>query len=99
MTVIKWLIGLLIVAGGAWALWWSGLLPMKAKQAPAPASTTAATTTPQVPAPINGMSAQNDASDAAISQDAAALDAQMQALDGDTTSLGASFADKPIIQN
>ena len=95
---IKWIIGLIVIAVLAWLVWWSGWL----SGAPAPAVPGAAqpvaTTTSQAPANDNGMSAAADTSDAALDQDAAAVDAQVQGLQTDTTSVDAGLSDKPITQ-
>ncbi len=97
-TAIKWIIGLIVLAALAWLVWYSGLL-----SAPAPVAQRAAlvaTTTPQQSAATttNGMSAPADTSSAALNQDAAAIDAQVQGLQIDTTSVDASLSDKSITQ-
>jgi hypothetical protein len=95
-TAVRWIIAVLVIAVLAWLLWWSGWLTNK-KMAMAPATTNMqATTTP--PAPTNGMSASNDASDAAITQDTAAIDTQMQGYSSDTSNVDTSMNDKQISQ-
>jgi len=94
----KWIIGIIVVILAGAALWWSGWL---GSMQPAPGSTTTAqvaTTTQQAqtPAPTNGMSANNDASDAAINQDTAAVDAQMQGLNSDSAAVDSSLNDKSV---
>lgn len=97
---LKWAIAIVVVAGGAWVLWWSGLLG--GKQAPAaPATQTGAATqaTSNTPPPtLNGMSQANDTSDAAVAQDTAAVDVQMQGLNSDSASVDSSLNDKPVAQ-
>ena len=98
-TVIKWLLGLIVVIGLGYALWWSGWLksPTPPPQAPTEtATTTQATTTPQDP---NGMSAANDSSDTALTQDTAALDKQLDGLTADTKSAVDSANDTPVVQS
>ncbi len=104
--MMKWIIGVvivLIIAGAG--LWWSGILnhylPWMS-QTPAPL--TEATTTPPVqqqtpPAPVNDLPTQpTDTSDAAVSQDTAAIDAQFQSLNGDSSSMDQSFNDQQTAQ-
>jgi len=96
--VIKWVIAIVVVAGGAWLLWWSGWLN---NMQPTPAEQTGAATqaTSNQPAPtLNGMSAANDSSDAALAQDTAAVDAQMQGLVSDSSGVDASVNDKATAQ-
>lgn len=96
-TTVRWIIAVLIIAALAWLVWWSGWLTgKKPVMAPAAANNTQATTTP--PAPTNGMSASNDASNAAITQDTAAIDTQMQAYGTDTTNVDSSMSDKQVTQ-
>ncbi len=95
--MLKWIIGIVVIALAAAALWWSGWL---GKMTPTPAATTTPQTTeqqtPQAQAPTNGMSANNDASDAAITQDTAAIDAQMTGLTQDSGSIDSSLSDKSV---
>lgn len=98
-TGIRWGIAVIIVAGLAWLIWWSGWLTNK--QGNPFGTNETATTTPttnETQAPLNGMSVSNDASDAAISQDAAAIDAQISAYASDTSSVDSSLNDKQITQ-
>lgn len=98
-NVIKVIIVLIVLAGGAWVVMWSGWLSK-----PQPVVTRApvvATTTPAAPAPepnMNGMAAANDASEMALLQDTAAIDTQMQGLTSDSASLDSSLNDKPMPQ-
>lgn len=99
-TAIKWVIAIIVIAGGAWLLWWSGWL--SGIQPPSPESTTTApaeavSNTP--PAPLNGMSQTDDTSDVAIAQDTAAVDSQMQGLVSDSASVDASVNDTPVTQS
>jgi hypothetical protein len=95
----KWIIGIVVVVIAAGALWWSGWLGSM-HMSPV-ATTQTATTTPSqtAPAPINGMSASNDNSDAAITQDTAAIDAQMQGLNSDNANTDSSLNDQPVQQS
>ncbi len=100
-TAIRWGIAVVVIAALAWLLWWSGWLTNKQADLSAAArnATSTPTTTQQQPAgPINGMSASNDASDQAIAQDSAAIDAQMSAYTTDTSSVDSSMNDKQITQ-
>jgi len=94
----KCIIGIVVVALIGVGLWYSGALKTLMTP-PAPAQQTA-TTTPQTQQaaaqPENGMSANNDASDAAITQDAAAVDAQMQGLNNDSANVDSSMSDKSV---
>jgi hypothetical protein len=94
----KWIIGVVVVILVGAGLWYSGVLGTFMTP-PAPVQQTA-TTTPQtqqaVAQPENGMSANNDASDAAITQDAAAVDAQMQGLSSDSANADSSLNDKSV---
>jgi len=101
-TLLKWVIAIIVIVGIGFLVWWSGWFRssntnMQAAVATSTATTTTATTTQQVP--TNGMSAANDSSDAAIAQDAAAVDLQMQALSKDDAGVAASLADKPVTQS
>lgn len=99
----KWIIGIIVLALLGGALWYSGVLG-NLSMTPSQTPTTTpeiATTTPQAaaPQPENGMSATNDASDAAIAQDAAAIDTQMQGLNSDNASVDSSVNDKAVAQS
>ena len=92
--MMKWIIGIVVVVLAGAALWWSGWLGnMTPSQT---ATTTPQAAQPQAQAPTNGMSASNDTSDAAMAQDAAAIDAQMQGLTQDTSSVDTSLSDKSV---
>ena len=99
----KWIIGIIIIVLLAAALWYSGVLgnlSMTPSQNPS-STPVAATTTQQaaVPQPENGMSATNNASDSAIAQDTAAIDAQMQGLNSDNANVDSSMSDKQTTQS
>lgn len=89
---MKWIVALVIIVligGGAW--WY-----LRGTPSPQTATTQQqATTTAQTPPPTDGMSAANDASDAAIEQDTAAVDAQMQGLSTDSANVNSSLNDQP----
>jgi hypothetical protein len=97
----KWIIGIIIVILLAGALWYSGVLGnMGMTSQMATTTPEVATTTPQAVAqPENGMAATNDASDNAITQDAAAIDAQMQGLSSDSANVDSSMSDKQTAQS
>ncbi len=101
--MIKWIIGLAIVIVVGAGLWWSGWLsPYFSMKAPAPVAEQA-TTTPQQqtqqPAATNDLPTQSgDTSDAAIMQDTASIDAQMQGLNSDSTAADQSLQDKATAQ-
>lgn len=97
-TLVKWIIALIVIAGLAWVLWWSGWLKMPGTPKPVDTGLQTATTTEQDNTPINGMSANNDASDAAIAQDTAAIDAQIKAYATDSSNVDSSLNDKQIPQ-
>lgn len=92
---IKWGLAVIVVAALAWLLWWSGWLTNK-QGSPMTGNQNATST--QETAPINGMSASNDASDQAIAQDSAAIDAQLSAYTTDTSDVDSSMNDKQISQ-
>ncbi len=93
----KLIIGLVLALLAGAGLWWSGLLndylPNKAS---APVAQVATTTPQQQTSDLP--TATNDASDAAIVQDSAAVDLQLQALSSDQASADQSLNDKPISQ-
>lgn len=96
----KVLIGIVLLAIAGAGLWWSGLLNdyLPGRQAPAPAEQ--ATTTPQQQAqPVSDLPTDTgDSSDAAVVQDSAAVDAQLQGLSSDESSADSSLNDKPTAQ-
>ena len=100
MTALKWIVGLIILGGLGWLVWYSGWLTSLMSPA-APTSVQTATTTSPTPPPqpTDGMSASGDTSDAAITQDTAAVDAQMQGLTTDSTNIDSSLNDKPVTQS
>lgn len=104
-SVIKWVLVLVVLAGGGWLVWYSGWLSTLTGPKTATVVTTVATTTPTAPTPppqppinMNGMSDAKDASDAALVQDTAAIDTQLAGLTTDDASLKAAITDKPLPQ-
>ncbi|MDE1924746.1 MAG: hypothetical protein KGH79_01015 [Patescibacteria group bacterium] len=98
----KWIIGIVVIIIAAAALWWSGWLGrITPSQAPSQTATTTSTGSEQATtqAPINGMSASNNASDAAVTQDTAAIDAQMQGLNSDSANVNSSMNDQAVTQS
>ena len=93
----KWIIGIVVLIIAAGALWWSGWL---GGMTPSQTATSTPQTQPapqaQAPQPTNGMSADANSSDTAIIQDAAAIDAQMQGLTSDSSSVDSSLNDKSV---
>jgi hypothetical protein len=92
-------IGFVLLVAAGLGLWWSGLLVPYLPQKTAEVQQQA-TTTPQAAAqPVSDLpTGQSDTSDAAIAQDTAALDVQMQALSGDEASADQSLDDKSTPQ-
>jgi predicted negative regulator of RcsB-dependent stress response len=101
--LLKWVIAIVVLVGIGWLFWWSGWLRNTNSHAmQAAVGSSMATTTTQAsstPATLNGMSAASDSSNAAIAQDVAAVDVQMQGLSKDDTQVTASFNDTPITQS
>lgn len=96
-TALKGVIVIIILGALAWLAWWSGWISMPRQQA---TTTQTATTTPAQQQPDqNGMSSPGDTSDAGITQDTAAIDAQMQGLSTDSTAVDSSLNDKPVMQS
>lgn len=102
--MVKFLIIVIILAAAVGGLWYTGWLTkltamVGLTQAPAQQM---ATTTPQTneqPVAKNDLpTSQSDASDAALAQDAAAIDVQMQAMASDSTDTSAGLNDKPVTQ-
>ncbi|MDO8518084.1 MAG: hypothetical protein Q7S26_02225 [bacterium] len=98
-TAIKWVIAIIIIAGGAWLLWWSGWLGGIQQPAPESTTTAPAEATSNTPPTLNGMSSASDTSDVAVAQDIAAVDSQMQGLVSDSASVDASVSDTPVTQS
>lgn len=96
---MKWFIGLLVIiaiaAGVAWKMGWVKLpasTPVTTQQT--------ATTTPQQQEVSSGLpTAQTDTSDQALSQDSAAIDAELSAMTKDSASVDSSLTDKPTTQS
>jgi len=95
----KWIIGIIVVLLIAGAVWYSGILGNMHPATTLQTATTTPETTQQAAAPENGMSANNDASDAALQQDTAAIDTQMQGLSTDSTNVDSSVSDKEVTQS
>ena len=105
----KWIIGIVVVVLIGAALWWSGWLksgmtsPATTTTNTAPTDQTQTQPTPQEQQAAiqqqNGMSAQSDDSDAALQQDAASVDTQMQGLNSDSSSVNSSLSDQPVQQS
>jgi hypothetical protein len=103
--MIKFLITVVVLAALVGGLWWSGWLNKIIAMIPmqTPVATETATTTPPVAntqqTPPNDLpTATNDASDSALAQDSAALDAQIKNLGTDSANSSASLSDKPVTQ-
>lgn len=94
-VALKWIVALIVVAAVGWLVWWSGILNKKSETA-LPNQNASATSTEEVPQ--NGMSKSNDASDAAVAQDTAAIDAQLSAYASDSSSVDSSMNDKAVSQ-
>jgi len=91
---MKWIIGVIVIAGAGYFLWQSGWL----EKAPQP--TGQETQETQQATSQSGLpTADNDASDAAIAQDSAAIDAQISGLSNDSASVDQSLNDKPVTQS
>ncbi len=101
--MIKWILALVIIIAGGWyALqqgWMNKFPPLEMFKTTQTVEQPA-TTTPQQPQTVGpGMSANNDPFDAALAQDAAAVDAQMQGFASDSAAIDAGINDKPVEQN
>ncbi len=105
--MFKFLITIVVLLVIVGALWWTGLLSQWVPGVPKPeafmsapvATTTPQTTTQTQPQATNDLPTQsNDASDAALTKDGAALDVQMEAMASDSTAAQNSLNDKPVTQ-
>ncbi len=103
--MMKALIGIVLLAVAAGGLWWSGLLKDYLPPNMGGTAMQQATTTPETPTqpaaqpPVTDLpTASDDASDAAIAQDSAAVDVQMQGLSSDEAGADQSINDKPTAQ-
>lgn len=99
-NMLKWIIGLIVIVAVGVFLWQGGYLT---KQQPAPQQEQAAAApqqqqAPQPPRTAGLPTADNDASDQALSQDTAAIDAQMQVVSADSTNVDGSLTDTPVPQ-
>ena len=97
-TALKWIIGLIVVAGAGWFLWWSGWLG-NTNNIPASQTGSAVEVKNVAADPQNGMSESGNTSDAALAQDSAALDAQLKAFAQDSSNIDSSLNDKPVAQS
>jgi hypothetical protein len=97
---IKWVVGIVVVIVLAGVAWKMGLINKMSQPTAMSTSTpemVVATSTTQ--ANTTGLPTDaNDSSDAAMAQDSAAIDAQMQGMTTDQASLDQSMSDKPISQ-
>lgn len=97
----KWIIGIGILVIAGVGLWWGGVID---SFMPKPESNQQATTTPQQTSqqtqqPVSDLpTSGSDTSDAALVQDSAAVDAQIQSLSNDSSNIDSSLNDKPVSQ-
>ncbi|MBC7836783.1 hypothetical protein H7X87_03335 [Acetobacteraceae bacterium] len=86
--------GLLLLGGLLWMMGvFNQFMPKEAMQ------TATTTQQQQVQQPTNDLpTASNDASDSAIAQDSAAIDAEMGSLSSDSASMDQSLNDQPVSQ-
>lgn len=101
--MFKLLITIVVIAALGAGLWYSGYLTKIIDMIPLPQAATTATTTPQTSgvaqAPQSDLpTSETDASDAALAQDSAAIDVQMQGLSSDSASAQSSMSDTPVSQ-
>ena len=102
MSALKWIIGLVVLVAIGAGLYFSGWLgniklPGQQTQTTQQPATTTPTQTQQQP--VSDLPTQsNDASDAAIVQDSAAVDAQLTSLSSDSAGIDQSLNDKPVTQ-
>lgn len=93
---MKWLIGIIVLGALGAGLWFSGLINPWIFPQP-PVDDTAQLQQQQTS--TSGLPTKDDnSSDQALTQDTAALDAQLQALEQDSASVDASLSDKPVEQ-
>ncbi len=97
----KWIIGLGVLVIIGVALWWSGVIANFLPSAPV--AQQQATTTPQTQAqqqaPVSDLpTGGTDTSDAALTQDTAAVDTQLTSLTTDSANVDSSMNDKPVTQ-
>lgn len=81
---MKWTIALGSIVVGALLLWWAGVFGGMPSTAPAQSGQQQTTTQSGTP------TASNDTSDAALQQDSAAVDAQMNGLQNDSAGVNSS---------
>lgn len=91
---MKWIVALIVIVIAGIGLWKSGLISLSA---PSPLTNQEATSTPQAQSGLP--TAQSDTSDAAVTQDAAAIDAQLQGLNQDQAAVNSSLSDQPVQQS
>lgn len=96
----KWIMGIVLLAIAGGGLWWSGLLKQYLPMSePTAMMEHPATTTPVQQPVVTDLPTQgNDASEAAIVQDTAALDVQFSSLSSDQSGVDQSLNDKPVTQ-
>ena len=92
-TGLKWIIALIVIIIAGFALWKSGLISLGSPATPAPQTNEQASSTPQVQSGLP--TTQSDTSDAALDQDSAAIDTQLQGLSQDQTDINSSLNDQP----
>jgi hypothetical protein len=83
LKLIAWLVAIIVVVGGVWYFWSRG--------SASPVSTGTSSSQTQ------GTSQNADTSDAALQQDSASIDTQLQGASADSDS-AASFSDTPVQQ-
>jgi len=86
---LKWVVALVVIIIAGVALWQSGLINLS--PSPLPAEQTASSTPAQSGLPT----AQSDTSDAALTQDSAAIDAQLSGMSQDSAAVDQSLQDQP----
>lgn len=97
-TSIKLIVGVVIIVAVAAVLWYMGILaPLLGGGAVSETPTTTQQQVTQGP-PSDLPTQSNDTSDAAIAQDAAAIDAEISALTSDSGQMDQSMNDKSIEQ-
>ncbi len=101
--VITWIIVLLVVAALGAGLWWSGFIdPWLAQLGLTPAEeevTEVGNETERQTQPQSELTTGANTSDQALGQDAAALDAQMEAYGQASSDLDSSLNDQPVVQD
>ncbi len=96
---MKWVIGIVVVAALGVVAWQSGWLGNLSQPNAQQQTSTVANSTQTASATSSLPTAQNDTSNTAMAQDAAAIDVQMQNLATDSSLLNQSLSDKPLQQS